>query len=145
MAVEEEIDPGNIRNTQPANALPFVVALVGFLIVAALAFFFLREDESLRAFQPEEVSIVDDTTVQATGIFGPCERIVRAQVDSDDDTVFVELIAGDLSDCDCNDDCSQESYSLDIVLPDPIEDRRVVPGVGRRELPCTNGTCQAAQ
>ncbi len=144
--MDEELDPGHVANTTPSNPLPFVVALVGFLIVATLAFLFLRDDGSLQAFQPDEVTVIDDETVVVTGLFGPCKRIERAQIDSDDDTVFVELVAGDLGDCDCNDDCSEEAYELEIVLPEPVDDRRVVPGVGRRQLPCDpSGRCAAEQ
>ncbi len=144
--MDEELDPGNIRNTQPHNAVPFVVALIGFVVVAVLAFVFLREDASLRAFQPDDVRIVDDATVLATGLFGPCATIERAQVDFDDDTVFVELIARDLPGCDCDDDCSEEAYELEVVLTEPVGDRRVVPGIGRIELPCDpSGRCAVEQ
>ncbi len=142
----DELDPGDVRNTQPPDARPFVVALIGFVIVAVAAFVFLREDGDLRAIQPDEVSVVDGETVRATGLFGPCEQIERAQVDSDDDTVFVEVVAGALDGCDCTDDCSEESYDLEISLPEPIGDRRVVPGVGRVELPCdSSGRCGPEQ
>ena len=143
--MDEPLDPGDIRNTRPSDARPFVIALVGFLIVAVAAFFFLREDAELHVFPPDAVERLDDDTVRATGLFGPCEAIERAQVDFDDDTVFVELVARDLGDCDCDDDCAESEYELRILLPEPIDGRRLVPGIGRLELPCTDSTCRADQ
>lgn len=142
----DELDPGHVGNTRPPDARPFVVALIGFVIVAVAAYVFLREDAGLRVIQPDEVSVVDDETVRATGMFGPCERIERAQVDRDDDTLFVEVLAGPLEGCDCDGDCSEESFDVLIALPEPLDERRVVPGVGRVELPCdSSGRCGPEQ
>lgn len=143
--MDEPLDPGDIRNTRPADARPFVVAFVGFVIVAALAFFFLREDGDLSIVRPVRVAVVDDTTARfAIPVPEDCAEVVRVQVDlSDSQRVFVEAIVDD-SGCGGGPDVVETE--LTVLLPQPIDDRQVVPGVGRVELPCDpSGTCQADQ
>lgn len=142
----EELDPGNIANTQPPDARPFVVAFIGFVIVAVAAFFFLKEDDDLTIARPERVAVIDDTTIRfSIPVPSSCGVVDRAQADvSDSERVFVEAIV-DLSACaggDQTDDLTQ----LTVTLPQPIDDRQVVPGVGRVELPCDpSGRCGPEQ
>lgn len=140
-----ELDPGDVRNTQPPNAVPFVVALVAFVIVATLAFFFLREDDDLSIVRPERVAIVDDETVQfVVPVPSSCGTVERAQVDvSDSERIFVEVI---VEDADCGPEQTADETELTVTLPQPIGDRQVVPGVGRVELPCdSSGRCGPEQ
>ena len=143
--MDEPLDPGDIRNTRPADARPFVIALVGFVIVAVAAFFFLREDGDLRVVLPDSVSRIDDRTVrvEVSGL-APCSEIVRVQVDAtEDDTVFVEAVVRDGDDT-CGD--AGPPGAVIAELPEPIGDRRVIPGVGRVHVPCgPDGECSADQ
>ena len=118
----------------PPDARPFVVAFVGFVIVAVLAFFLLREDGDLEVLRPDAVRSVDDDTVTAVVDSLPgCTQIARSQVDvSDSETVFVELVVR--TDDDCADPASPAAVQID--LPQPLAGRRVVPGVGRVEIAC---------
>ena len=142
----DDLDPGDVRNTQPPDARPFVVALIGFVIVAVAAFFFLKEDDDLTIVRPERVAVLDDTTIRfSVAVPSSCGVVDRAQVDvSDSERVFVEAIV-DLSACaggDQTDDLTQ----LTVTLPQPVDDRQVVPGVGRVELPCDpSGRCGPEQ
>ena len=141
----EELDPGNIANTQPPDARPFVVAFIGFVIVAVAAFFFLKEDDDLTIARPERVAVIDDTTIRFSLPVPSSGGVVdRAQATVLLTSVFVEAIV-DLSACaggDQTDDLTQ----LTVTLPQPIDDRQVVPGVGRVELPCDpSGRCGPEQ
>ncbi len=138
----DDLDPGNVANTQPPDARPFVVALVGFVIVATLAFFFLREnDADLELVRPDALQRVEDNAVETTIEVDHCGALERAQVDqTDDDIVFVEIVV------QRNVEPCSMSFDVTVVLPEPIDGRRVVGGVGRRELPCdSSGRCEAEQ
>lgn len=135
------------RQPPPPSAVPFVVALVLVAVLAGLAFVFLRSDDAGELVRPERLTAVDDDTVQATALDLPtCWRIERAQVDYDDDRVFVELVA--LSACGEGEERARADVVAEVDLPRPLEDRRLVAGVGRTRLPCTgDGTgvrCAAA-
>ena len=140
--MNEPLDPGDIRNTRPADARPFIVAFIGFVIVAVAAFYFLREDGDLSIVRPVRVAVVDDTTVRfAIPVPEDCADVVRVQVDlSDSERVFVEAIVDDSG-------CSggpEVEVDLQVLLPQPIDGRRRAPPVGRVEIPCDpSGTCRA--
>ncbi|WP_436796248.1 hypothetical protein [Actinospongicola halichondriae] len=148
--MEEELDPGSIRNTQPHNAMPFVVALVGFLIVAVLAFVFLREDDPGRLVRPDGVSVIGDDTIRLT-VDGPFRKpyadVIKVGYALGEDDVFVEMVL-DEYDCPDDTDCgaSTESLTVDVVLPEPIDGRDVGPGTGRTLVDCDRDpgipTCQ---
>lgn len=139
--MDEPYDPGHAG--EPAiNPAPFVIAVVVFVVVAVLAFVFLREDGSERLLRPDAFDVVGEETLETTiGGGDGCVELLRAQVDtSDDDRVFVELVVED-TECEAGGD---DGRLVTIVLPEPIDDRRVLGGVGRVELPCDpSGTCQA--
>ena len=143
----DDLDPGNIRNTQPHDARPFVVALVGFVIVAVAAFFFLREDDDLTVVRPDSLSLLavaGDNVVELTAEGRPaCEQVERVQVDSDDDTIFLELVVKETDGCESN---AVGPLTVTVTLPEAVDDRRVVPGVGRRHIPCdVDGDCRPGQ
>lgn len=140
--MDDDLDPGDIRNTQPTNALPFVVALIGFVIVAALAFVFLRADDAaLELVQPDDLRRVGDNAVAAEVTLDHCGALERAQVDqTDDDVVFVEVVVRR------NVEPCSMAFDVTIVLPEPIDGRRIVGGVGRLQLPCaSDGRCAVDQ
>lgn len=146
--MDEPLDPGDIRNTRAPDARPFVVAFIGFVIVAVVAFVYLREDDDLEIVRPDRVQVIDDETIRFVVLVpSSCSEVERVQVDlSDGQRVFVEAIV-DLSDCaDQPSDPDGDRRELTVELPQPIDDRQVVPGVGRVELPCDpSGTCRAEQ
>jgi len=120
----------------PTSALPFAIALGVVVVVGVLALVFLRSDDEGRLVRPERLSVVDDRTVRAVAPDQPaCERIERAQVEADDDRLFVELVAVGVADCD------REGERVDVEavidLPLDVGERAVVAGVGRTRLPCT--------
>ena len=115
--------------------MPFLVALVGFVVIAALAFAFLRTDDEGRLVRPDRLTPLGDDTIRATALEEPgCGRVERAQVDLSETAVRVELVV-----VDAEGPCSDVAVDLvaEITLPEPIEDRELLPGVGRVQLPCT--------
>jgi len=120
----------------PTSALPFLLSLGVVVVVGVLAVVFLRSDDEGRLVRPDRLAVVDERTVRAVAAEQPaCERIERAQVDGDDDRVFVELVAVPVD--GCTDDGGRVDVEAEVVLPEAIGDRDVVPGVGRTRLPCT--------
>ena len=145
--MDEPLDPGHVANTGTPVARPFVVAFVGFVIVAVVAFFFLREDEDLTVVRPDTVRVLGvagDNAVELTADERPaCERVERVQVDSDDDTIFLELIVREIDGCESD---ALGPVTVTVILPEAIDDRRVVAGVGRRHIPCDmDGDCRPGQ
>ncbi len=138
------MDPSGAR--PQLSPLPFLVALVGFLVLATLAFVFLRSDDEGRLVRPDRLTATGDDTVRATVLDQPgCGRIERAQVDLTETEVFVELVA-----VDAEGPCSDVTVDLvaQITLPEPIDGRRLLSGVGRLRIPCTGDlddvTCRPA-
>jgi len=128
------------------SPVPFVVALVGFVVVAGLAFAFLRSDDEGRLVRPDRLTETGPDTVRATVLDQPgCGRVARAQVDLSETEVRIELVA-----VDAEGPCSDLAVDLvaEITLPEPIDGRRLLPGVGRLQLPCTGErtevTCRPA-
>ena len=126
------------------NPLPFLLALGAFAVVAVLAFVYLRADDDLTTVRPDRVEALDagtDDLVEAVARDRPgCERLERAQVDLDRDTIFVELVVTDIEGCA---DAPDRDMVATLELPEPIDGRRVVPGLGRFRLPCdTDGRCR---
>ncbi len=144
MDVDDELDPGNIANTQPSNPLPFVVALVAFLVVATLAFFFLRENDDFTIVRPERIGVIGPETLRFAVAVPTCGIVERAQVDlSDTQRIFVEVIVDQSG---CRGDQTDDQTQLTVTLPQAIDGRQVVPGIGRVELPCdSDGRCAAEQ
>jgi hypothetical protein len=117
------------------SPVPFVVALVGFVIVAVLAFVFLRAGNEGRLVRPDRLTVVDDATIRVVASQQPdCGTVERAQVDLAEDRVFVELVV-----VDADGTCPGATVDIvaDITLPEPVGDRSLVAGVGRLRLPCT--------
>lgn len=131
----QEPDPAAPGDLRPAlSPVPFVVALVGFLVVAVLALVFLRSDDEGRLVRPDRLIETGTDTVRATALDQPgCGRVERAQVDLSETEVRIELVA-----VDAEGPCSDVAVDLvaEITLPEPIDDRRLLPGVGRVQLPC---------
>jgi hypothetical protein len=124
------------------SPVPFVVALVGVVVIATLAFVFLRADDEGRLVRPDRFQVLDADTVSATALAQPgCGRVERAQVDLADTEVLVELVVVDVEG-----PCSDVTVDLvaEITLPEPIGDRTVRAGVGRTLLPCTDGDASSA-
>ena len=126
------------------NPVPFLVALAAFAVVAVLAFVFLRADDDLTTVRPDRVEALDvatDDFVEAVARDRPgCERLERAQVDLDRETIFVELVV--TADEGCVEAPEQDLVAT-LELPEPIDGRRVVPGLGRFRLPCdADGHCR---
>lgn len=129
---EPPVDPAEDRPDQ-LSPVPFVVALVGFVIVAVLAFVFLRADDEGRLVRPDRLDVVDDDTIRVVAAGEPaCLTVDRAQVDLGEGTVHVELVVTGEGDCDDAADVVAE-----ITLPEPVGDRTLLAGVGRLRLPCT--------
>jgi len=138
--------PPELPDDQPAQVspVPFVVALVGFVVIAAIAFVFLRADNDGVLVRPDRLTVVGDDVVRVVAVGQPdCVAVERAQVDLAEDTVFVELVLGE-GDCAGTTDVIAE-----ITLPEAVGDRRLVAGVGRLRLPCegegSTATCGPAR
>lgn len=128
------------------SPVPFLVALVGFLVLATFAFVFLRADDEGRLVRPDRLRATDDDTLRVTALDeSGCSRIERAQVDLGGSEVLVELVAVEVEG-----PCSDATVDLvaEITLPEPIGDRALRAGVGRLRLPCTGdgteATCRPA-
>ncbi len=136
------------RGEEPAppttNPLPFVIALVVFLIVAGLAFVFLREDAPGRLAAPDAIQVVGPDTVRLR-YDGPFPDgygdIVQVGYAVGDDAVYVEVVVDDHG-CPDDTDCGAPTTSLtaDLVLPEPIAGRPVRPGTGRTLADCDRST-----
>lgn len=136
---------GSIADTTPPNPVPFLIALAGFLVLAVLAFVYLREDRSSELVRPDRLSVVDDDTIRAVALErSPCERITRVQVDLAEDAIFVEFVVEERGGA-----CTEVLAPLEaeVTLPEPVDDRDLRPGVGRLQIPCTESaasvTCTA--
>src|SRR5690606_4363459 len=79
------------------SPVPFVAALVGFVVLAALAFVFLRADDDGRLVRPDRFQTLDEDTISATALGQPgCGRVERAQVDLSESEILVELVVVDV-------------------------------------------------
>ena len=113
--------------------MPFLVALAIVVVAGAVAYVYLREDPG-ELVRPDRLTAVGDDEIRAVVTDrGPCDRILRAQVDLAEDAVFVELVV-DRSEGDCG--VRASTSTIDITLPEPIGDRDLRPGVGRLQIPC---------
>ena len=132
-------DPGNIRNTTPPDPKPFVIAFIGFVVVAVLAYVFLRDDSPGRLVEPDRIDVVGDDTIRVryAGPFpeGDAE-VLQIGYALGDDVVFVELV---IVDRPCAGECPEGPRVLDarLVLPEPVGDREVRTGTGRVLADCT--------
>lgn len=136
---------GHISETSPPNPLPFLVALVGFVVIAVLAFVYLRPDDEGELVRTDRLTIVADDTIRAVAPErSTCERISRAQVDLAEEAIFVELVVQRAGE-DCRGGVT--TLEAEITLPEPVADRDLRPGIGRFEIPCngsgTSVTCAA--
>lgn len=139
--VPDPIDDPAAGPPRQLSAVPFGVALVGFVVIALLAFTFLRADDEGHLVRPDRLQGVDDDTITATALGQPgCGRIERAQVDLSDTEVLVELVVVDVEG-----PCSDVTMDLvaEITLPEPVGDRTLRAGVGRTRLPCTGEATSA--
>lgn len=131
-----------------ATPLPFVAAMVVVGIVVVLAFVFVRSDDEGRVVRPDRIAVVDGDTVVATAADQPvCERIERAQYDLDETQIYLELVAVEVDGCDdAGDGGTDERTDLEVEidLGVDIDDRELVPGAGRTQVPCT-GTGRAVR
>jgi hypothetical protein len=131
----DDDEPGTASPAQ-LSPVPFVVALVGFAIVAVLALTFLRTDDEGELVRPDRLSEVDDDTIRAVALTqSDCGTVRRAQVDLAEGEVFVELVVVDADSTSCTG--GVVDIVAEITLPEPIDGRRLVAGVGRLQLPCT--------
>jgi hypothetical protein len=128
------------------SPVPFLIALVGFVVIAVLAFVFLRTDDEGRLVRPDRLTPLAEDTIRVTALDEPgCGHVDRAQVDLSETAVRVELVV-----IDAEGPCSDVAVDLvaEITLPEPIDDRELLPGVGRIHLPCrrelTAVTCEPA-
>jgi hypothetical protein len=131
-------DPADDSTEDPhaqSSPAPFLIALVGFVVIAVLAFVFLRADDEGRVVRPDRLTPTGEDVVRATALDLPgCGRVERAQVDLSDTEIFVELVTVDVEG-----PCSDVTVDVvaEITLPEPIRDRELRAGVGRLRLPCT--------
>lgn len=129
--------PGAEEPARPPNAVPFVVALVVFTVVAVLGFLYLREDADLTAVRPDRVEVLDvagDDMIEVAVLDRPgCETVERVQVDLDVERIFVEVVLTTIDGC-----VEAPGHDLTAValLPEPVDGREVVPGFGRFRIPC---------
>lgn len=135
--VSDEAAPDPDDATRPPSAVPFVVALVVFVVVAVLGFLYLREDAELTAVQPDAVEVLEvagDDMLEVTVRDRPgCETVERVQVDLDVDRIFVEVVL--TADEGCV-EAPDHDLTAVVLLPEPIDGRDVVPGFGRFRIPC---------
>ncbi|HEU5083703.1 MAG TPA: hypothetical protein VFU14_10210 [Acidimicrobiales bacterium] len=125
-------EPADETRPDRLSPVPFVVALIGFVVVAVLAFVFLRADDSGVLVRPDRLTVAGDDVIRAVALGQPdCARVERAQVDLAEDAVFVELV---LAEGEC---AGTTDVVAEITLPEPVGDRRLVSGVGRLRLPCS--------
>lgn len=136
----DDLDSGDVRSTTPPNPVPFVVALVGFVIVVVLAYVFLWEDEEGSLVAPDRIEVVADDTVRLT-YDGPFDdtyvEVIQVGYALGEEEISVELVI-DERDCGDGADCgaATDSLSADLVLPEPIGDREVRAGTGRALADC---------
>ncbi len=113
---------------------PLLVALVLVATVIVAAAVFLRADDEGELLRPDRLTAVDDDRIRAVALEQPsCVVLRRAQVDLGQSTIYVELVVSDLEPT-CPD--PDADLIVDITLPEPIDDRRLIAGVGRLQLPC---------
>jgi hypothetical protein len=128
------VEPADDDRPAP-TAVPILLAMGVVLVAGVLAAVFLRADDEGELVRPDRLTAVQADTVRAVVFDRPdCGTVTRAQVDlADRDRVFVELVAVG-ADGNCPDVTTD--IVADVVLPEPIGDRRLVAGVGRVRLPC---------
>jgi len=125
------------RDPPALSPVPIVIALVVVFAIAVLASVFLRADDEGALVRPDRLTVTGDDTIQVVAADQPdCGIVERAQVDLAQDRIFVELVVVG-ADGPCPDVVTD--IVVDITLPQPVGDRRLVPGVGRLRLPCTGG------
>lgn len=135
MSDQREPPADDHADRDTVDARPFAVAAVIFVVIAVVALVFLRDDDGLVVVHPDRFERIDDTTVRAvasTYETTGCEVIERVQVGLDDDTVFVEFVVATTDACVGG----APELAATITLPEPHDERRLVGGAGRRELPC---------
>jgi hypothetical protein len=129
--------PGTEEPARAPNAVPFVVALIVFLVVVLLGARYLREDADLTAVRPDTVEVLDvagDDMIEVTVLDRPgCETVERVQVDLDVERIFVEVVLTPDEGCV---EAPDHDLTAVALLPEPIDGREVVPGFGRFHLPC---------
>ncbi len=139
---DDDVDDGD--GTSATNPLPFVIALVGFLIVAVLAFVYLRDDEAGRLASPDSIQVVGPDTVRLR-YDGPFPDgyadISQVGYAMGDDVIYVELVIDDHG-CPDGTDCGAptDSVTADLVLPEPVAGRDVRHGTGRTLADCDRST-----
>jgi hypothetical protein len=127
------------RDEPPASLspVPIVIALVVVLFAGILASVFLRSDDEGVLVRPDRLTRTGDDTIRAVAADQPdCGIVERAQVDLAEDRIYVELVVVG-ADGPCPDVVTD--IVADLTLPQPVGDRRLVPGVGRFPLPCIGG------
>ena len=136
-AVTTDGPPGTEEPARAPNAVPFVVALVVFTVVAVLGFVYLRQDSDLTAVRPDAIEVLDvagDDMIEVTVLDRPgCETVERVQVDLDVDRIFVEVVLTPDEGCS---EAPDHDLTAVVLLPEPIDGREVVPGFGRFWIPC---------
>lgn len=138
--VDNGPDDGPDDGPPQLSALPFVVAFVGFVIVAVAAYVFLREDDPGRLVRPDGIQVVDADRVRLT-VDGPFRNsyaeVTKVGYALGDDRILIELVI-DEYDCPDGADCAAptEAVAVELVLPEPIGDRRVQGGTGRVLVDC---------
>lgn len=125
-------DVGPDQPPAQLSPVPFLVALVLFILVAGWAFVSLRDDAGLELVRPAGFEALGDDSFRVVGELpdGGCAELSRVQVDLAEDQVFVEYVV------DPVDDCTSPTIIATVTLPQPIGDRRLVAGAGRLQLPC---------
>ena len=131
------MDPGADDAPPQLNAVPFVLALVAFLVVAVLAWTYLRDDDDVTVVRPDGIEVLDvagDDLIDVTALDQPgCRTVERAQVDIGVDRIFVEMVLADEPGCV---EAPRQDLTATVQLPEAIGDRDVVPGIGRFQIPC---------
>lgn len=111
-----------------------MIAVGIFVVAATAAAVFLRQDAGLRVVRSNDLTRVAADVVEIRVPAEPaCDVVERAQVDVDDETVFIELVVRDGGRCE-----QVRDLLVSIELPVPLADRRLLPGAGRTELPCVD-------
>lgn len=124
------------------SPVPIVVALLLVLVAGILASTFLRADDEGVLVRPDRITPTGEDTIRAVVADQPdCGIVERAQVDLAEDRIYVELVVAG-ADGPCPDVITD--IVADLTLPQPVGDRRLVPGVGRFPLPCTGGLAEVA-
>lgn len=146
--VDDESAPEPIRpapahrdEEAPATAspVPFLVAFIGFVIVAVAAFVFLREDRGTLA-APDAIRVTGPNTLEVAvrGPFdGDAVTIRQVGYALGEERISIEVVL-DAEECaDGAGDCTEpEVVVAEVVLPEDVAGREVVAGTGRALLDC---------